>query len=75
MNRFLFLYKTEKTLLGWLKNTSSYYNYLLAGALVLIASFAIGLFGYDVYLLFIDLNDVEGGILTILVSLLILWGA
>ncbi|MBL4665348.1 MAG: phosphate-starvation-inducible PsiE family protein [Nitrospinaceae bacterium] len=75
MSRYLALSKTEKTLLGWLKKTSSYFNYLLAGALVIVASFAIGLFGYDVYLLFAGHNAVEEGILTILGSLLILWAA
>jgi uncharacterized membrane protein (DUF373 family) len=75
MSRYLALSVTEKTLLGWLKKTSSYFNYLLAGALVVVASFAIGLFGYDVYLLFAGHNEVEEGILTILGSLLILWAA
>jgi uncharacterized membrane protein (DUF373 family) len=75
MSKYLSLSLTEKTLLGWLKKTSSYFNYLLAGALVIVATFAIGLFGYDVYLLFAGHNDVEEGILTILGSLLILWAA
>ena len=75
MSRYLALSGTEKTLLGWLKKTSSYFNYLLAGALVMVATFAIGLFGYDVYLLFAGHNAVEEGILTILGSLLILWAA
>jgi uncharacterized membrane protein (DUF373 family) len=75
MSKYLSLSLTEKTLLGWLKRTSSYFNYLLAGALVVVASFAIGLFGYDVYLLFAGHNEVEEGILTILGSLLILWAA
>ena len=75
MSKYLSLSLTEKTLLTWLKKTSSYFNYLLAGALVLVASFAIGLFVYDVYLLFAGHNDVEEGILTILGSLLILWAA
>lgn len=75
MSRYLSLSVTEKALLGWLKKTSSYFNYLLAGALVMVASFAIGLFVYDVYLLFSGQNSVEEGILTILGSLLILWAA
>jgi uncharacterized membrane protein (DUF373 family) len=75
MSKYLSLSLTEKTLLSWLKKTSSYFNYLLAGALVLVASFAIGLFVYDVYLLFAGHNEVEEGILTILGSLLILWAA
>ena len=75
MSRYLSLSGTEKTLLGWLKKTSSYFNYLLAGALVMVATFAIGLFGYDVYLLFAGHNAVAEGILTILGSLLILWAA
>jgi uncharacterized membrane protein (DUF373 family) len=75
MSRFLSLSRTEKTLLGLLKKTSSYFNYLLAGALVIVAFFAVGLFGYDVYLLFSGQNKVEEGILTVLGSLLILWAA
>jgi uncharacterized membrane protein (DUF373 family) len=76
MSRYLALSKTEKKLLGVLKNISSYFNYLLAGALVMVAFFAIGLFGYDVYLLFSGSQDsVEHGILTVLGSLLILWAA
>lgn len=75
MSRFLSLSRVEKTLLGFLKKTSSYFNYLLAGALVLVAFSAIGLFGYDVYLLFSGKTTIEQGILTILGSLLILWAA
>ncbi len=75
MGRFLSLSSVEKTLLGFLKKTSSYFNYLLAIALVMVAFFAIGLFGYDVYLLFSGQSAIEKGILTILGSLLILWAA
>ena len=41
----------------------------------MVAFFAIGLFGYDVYLLFSGQSAIEKGILTILGSLLILWAA
>lgn len=75
MSRYLSLSRTEKVLLGFLKKTSSYFNYLLAAALVMVAFFAVGLFGYDVYLLFSGQNSVEEGILTILGSLLILWAS
>jgi uncharacterized membrane protein (DUF373 family) len=75
MGRFLSLSRVEKTLLGALKKTSSYFNYLLAGALVMVALCAVGLFGYDVYLLFSQQTPIEQGILTILGSLLILWAA
>jgi uncharacterized membrane protein (DUF373 family) len=75
MGRYLSLSRVEKTLLGALKKTSSYFNYLLAGALVLVAFFAVGLFGYDVYLLFSQQTSIEQGILTVLGSLLILWAA
>lgn len=75
MSRYLSLSRTEKVLLGFLKKISSYFNYLLAAALVMVAFFAVGLFGYDVYLLFSGQNAVEQGILTILGSLLILWAA
>lgn len=75
MGRFLSLSPLEKTLLGFLKKISSYFNYLLAGALVLVAFSAIGLFGFDVYLLFSGQTSMETGILTTLGSLLILWAA
>lgn len=75
MGRFLSLSRIEKTLIGTLKKTSAYFNYLLAGALVMVAFFAVGLFGYDVYLLFSRQTTIEQGILTILGSLLILWAA
>jgi len=75
MSRYLSLSGIEKTLLGFLKKTSSYFNYLLAIALVMVAFFAIGLFGYDVYLLFSGKSAIETGILTVLGSLLILWAA
>ncbi len=75
MSRFLSLSRIEKTLLGALKKTSAYFNYVLAGALVMVAFFAVGLFGYDVYLLFSKQTSIEQGILTILGSLLILWAA
>jgi len=41
----------------------------------LVAFFSIGLFGYDVYLLFSGQTSIEQGILTTLGSLLILWAA
>ncbi len=75
LSRFLSLSKIEKGLLGFLKKVSSYFNYLLAGALVMVAFFAIGLFGYDVYLLVSGETNIEKGILTTLGSLLILWAA
>ncbi len=65
----------EKQLLDILKTMGLYFNYLLAGALVLVAFFAIGLFGYDIYLLYLGETSVEQGILTTLGSLLILWAA
>ena len=65
----------ENKLLNYLTTIGVYFNYLLAGALIIVALFAIGLFGYDVYLLFIGQTSVEKGILTTLGSLLILWAA
>jgi uncharacterized membrane protein (DUF373 family) len=65
----------EKKLLDYLKTIGLYFNYLLASALIIVALFAIGLFGYDIYLLFIGQTSVEKGILTTLGSLLILWAA
>ncbi len=75
VSRYLSLSSIEKSLLGFLKKASGFFNYLLAGALVLVAFFAIGLFGYDVYLLFAVHTSIEQGILTTLGSLLILWAA
>ncbi len=75
VSRFLSLSAIEKKLLGSLKRASSYLNYMLAVALVLVAFFAVGLFGYDIYLLFSGKIGVEKGILTVLGSLLILWAA
>jgi uncharacterized membrane protein (DUF373 family) len=75
MRRFLSLSNIEKSLLGFLKKASGFFNYLLAGALVLVAFFAIGLFVYDVYLLIAVHTSIEQGILTTLGSLLILWAA
>lgn len=75
ISRFLSLSAIEKKLLGSLKKASSYLNYMLAVALVLVAFFAVGLFGYDIYLLFSGQVDIERGILTVLGSLLILWAA
>lgn len=65
----------EKKLLDHLNTIGMYFNYLLAGALIIVALFAIGLFGYDIYLLFIGQTTIEKGILTTLGSLLTLWAA
>ncbi|MBT3508403.1 MAG: hypothetical protein HN472_02530 [Nitrospina sp.] len=75
ISRFLSLSSIEKTLISFLKKITSYFNYLLAVALVTVAVFAIGLFVYDVYLLFSGQESIEKGILTTLGSLLILWAA
>ncbi len=75
VSRFLSLSAVEKRLLASLKKASSYLNYMLAVALVMVAFFAVGLFGYDIYLLFSGQIDIEKGILTVLGSLLILWAA
>lgn len=75
LSKFLSLSKFEKTILSGLKKFNSYINFFLAGALALVAFFAIGLFCYDVYLLFFSDIGIEKGILTVLGSLLILWAA
>ncbi len=75
VSRFLSLSALEKRLLGSLKKVSSYLNYMLAVALVMVAFFAVGLFGYDIWLLFSGRIEIEKGILTILGSLLILWAS
>jgi uncharacterized membrane protein (DUF373 family) len=75
LSKFLSLSKFEKTILAGLKKFNSYVNFFLAGALALVAFFAIGLFAYDIYLLFFSDIGIEKGILTVLGSLLVLWAA
>ncbi len=75
LSKFLSLSKFEKIILSGLKKFNSYVNFFLAGALALVAFFAISLFIYDIYLLFFSNIGIEKGILTILGSLLILWAA
>ena len=75
LSKFLSLSKVEKSILIGLKKFNSYVNLFLAGALALVAFFAIGLFVYDIYLLFFSDVGIEKGILTILGSLLVLWAA
>ncbi len=75
LGKFLSLSKIEKGILTGLKKFNSYINYFLAGALALVAFFAVGLFVYDIYLLFFSDIGIEKGILTVLGSLLVLWAA
>ncbi len=75
LSKFLSLSKVEKSILTGLKKFNSYINYFLAGALAIVAFFAIGLFVYDIYLLFASDEGIEKGILTVLGSLLVLWAA
>ncbi len=75
LSKFLSLSKIEKNILTSLKSFNSYINYFLAGALALVAFFAVGLFAYDIYLLFFSNISIEKGILTVLGSLLILWAS
>lgn len=75
LSKFLSMSKFEKAILSNLKKFTSYINFLLAGALALVAFFAIGLFVYDIYLLFSSDIGIEKGILTVLGSLLVLWAA
>ena len=75
LGKFLSLSKIEKNILTGLKKFNSYANYFLAAALVVVAFFAIGLFLYDIYLLFFTDIGIEKGILTVLGSLLVLWAS
>ena len=75
LSKFLSLSKIEKNILSGLKTFNSYVNYFLAGALAIVAFFAIGLFMYDIYLLFFTDIKIEKGILTVLGSLLVLWAS
>jgi len=73
LSKFLSLSKVEKNILTSLKRFNSYINYFLAGALVIVAFFTVGLFAYDIYLLFFSDIGIETGIITVLGSLLVLW--
>lgn len=73
LSKFLSMSRVEKTVLSCLKKFNSHINFLLTCALGLVAFFAIGLFSYDVYLLFFSEIGMETGILTVLGSLLVLW--
>ncbi|ADV46805.1 protoglobin domain-containing protein [Nitratifractor salsuginis] len=75
LSKFLSMSKYEREILGWLKKFSSHINFFLAGALGIVAIFSIGLFLYDVYLLFTGDEGIEKGILSVLGSLLVLWAA
>jgi len=75
LGKFLSLSKIEKNILSGLKNFNSYINYFLAGALAVVAFFAVGLFLYDIYLLLFTDIKIEKGILTVLGSLLVLWAS
>ncbi|MDA7816859.1 protoglobin domain-containing protein [Sulfurimonas sp.] len=75
LGKFLSMSHVEKNILSSLKKFNSYINYFLAGALAIVAFFAIGLFGYDIYLLFFTDIKIEKGILTVLGSLLVLWAS
>jgi uncharacterized membrane protein (DUF373 family) len=75
LSKFLTLSKFERGILINLKRFNSYINFFLAGALAIVAFFAIGLFSYDIYLLFFTDISIEKGILTVLGSLLVLWAA
>ncbi|RXJ60288.1 protoglobin domain-containing protein [Candidatus Marinarcus aquaticus] len=75
LSKFLSLSSLEKMILSGLKKFNSYINFFLAMALVMVAFFAIGLFIYDIYLLFYSDVGIEKGILTVLGSLLVLWAA
>lgn len=75
LGKFLSLSAMEKRILVNLKKVNSYFNFFLAGALAMVAFFAVGLFAYDVYSLFFTDIGIEKGILTVLGSLLVLWAA
>ncbi|MDQ7044624.1 MAG: phosphate-starvation-inducible PsiE family protein [Sulfurimonas sp.] len=75
LGKFLSMSKVEKNILVGLKKFNSYVNYFLAGALAIVAFFAIGLFVYDIYLLFFTDIKIEKGVLTVLGSLLVLWAS
>ena len=75
LSKYLSLSKIEKSILTGLKKFNSYVNFFLAGALGVVAFFAVGLFLYDIYILFATDIGIEKGILTVLGSLLVLWAA
>lgn len=65
----------EDKILHHLKKFTNYIDLFLAGALALVAVFAVGLFLYDLYQLISGKTGIEVGILTVLGSLLIVWAA
>jgi len=75
LSKFLSMSKGERKILIGLKHFTSYANLLLAGALALVAIFAVSLFSYDVYNMFFSGEEIQKGILTVFGSLLILWAA
>ncbi len=75
LSRYLSMSKGERKILIGLKHFTSYTNLALAGALALVAIFAVSLFLYDVYNLFFSGMEIQKGILTVFGSLLILWAA
>jgi uncharacterized membrane protein (DUF373 family) len=75
LGKFLSMSSFEKVVLQGLKRFNAYINLFLATSLALVAFFAIGLFVYDIYLLFYSDISIEKGILTVLGSLLVLWAA
>ncbi len=75
LSKFLSMSKGERKILIGLKHFTSYANLLLAGALALVAIFAVSLFSYDVYNMFFSDEEIQKGILTVFGSLLILWAA
>ena len=73
MSAYSSVSKFKLKLIGVAKRVSNVTDLVLILALMLVAPFVVGLFAYDIYLLFVGEVSIEEGILKILGSLLILW--
>lgn len=67
--------KFKLSLIGVAKKVSDMTDLVLVMALMLVVPMVVGLFAYDIYLLFSSKASMEEGILKVLGSLLILWAA
>ncbi len=73
ITKFLELSKLERKLIKISRKFADFLDMVLLAALIIMAIFTIGLFGYDVFELVAGHVSIEKGIITTLGSLLILW--
>ncbi len=73
ITRFLELSRIERKLIKISRRFADFLDMVLLAALIIMAFFTMGLFGYDVLELITGHESIEKGIITTLGSLLILW--